>query len=290
MKIVRMACVLLGLSVTTGLALTVPRPLGTTVLVVPARYSVLQVAFDVSDRMGAVLLAYQGDAKSQAPIIDFWAGQEWKRLSLDEYRQASFAGGRVSRFFIVGTEEILPPILVSSVSDWCGDVRVITSLDTPGLVNAFGKAFDFAPSEWEWFARRYNLQLADRNAERRSQSWYDRDYYDDEWAHRWQWLRRKYNPPAESWLPTRSSESVSSIAIQPAQNVPAQAAVIPETASEVESAAPAGEVERRDVPVVQPLDAAAAIENADMGATSDNEELLEENQAPEPEEEPWPVK
>lgn len=291
MKSMRLMFVLWILTVSAGLAFTAPRPLGATVLVVPARYTVLQVAFDVSDRMGAALVAYQGDAGSQTPVIDYWMGQEWKRLTLTEYERAAFVGGRVSRFFIVGTEEILPPILVSSVSRWCGDVRVITSLDTPGLVNALGKAFNFSPSEWEWFARRYNLQLADRNAERRQQSWYDRDYYDDDWAQRWPWLRRKYNPPSETWSNDMAPSTLTPASGMNTRNprrepVPAYET----TAPPVVKVAPEGKIERLDVPIGETSEASEPMGDMPSAEAVVPQASVEENELSEPEEETSPVK
>jgi hypothetical protein len=281
-------------------ALTAPMPMGTTVLVVPARYSVLQVAFDVSDRMGAPLVAYQGDARSQTPVIDYWAGQEWKRLSLEDYAQASFVQGRIARFVIVGHDEILPPVLVSSVAQWCGDIQRITALDTPGLVNSFGKIFNFSSSEWEWFAKRYNLQLADRNAQRRQQSWYDRDYYDDELAHRWQWLRRKYNPPATQPPSPSETEPVATPApAEPATEAPVPPeAAMPGTPEPPSVQAPSyeeqGEIERLDVPVMEQT----APVSPDNQPVEEVEPVVAPQEPPEgetaganaPKEEVWPVK
>ncbi len=294
-------CALVSASVCFGAA--APRPLGSAVLVVPARYSVLQIAFDVSDRMGAALIAYQGEPKSGTPVLDYWAGQEWKRISQTEYEQASFVGGRVARFVIVGNDEILPAVLVSSVSAWCGDVRVISALDTPGLVNGLGKAFDFSQSDWEWFARRYNLQLADRNAERRTQSWYDRDNYDDEWAHRWQWLRRKYNsagePAAFDAAPVNTPPPSFNEAMPAQARSPEPSTSTPEETTSLQSAEdePTGEIERLDVPLTEPVVTGDEDESAVVTNAVEAEEPQESVPAAEPEEtgtaeqeEPWPVK
>lgn len=284
------------LAAVSGFALMAPAPMGTTVLVVPARYSVLQVAFDVSDRMGAALIAYQGDPRTPTPVIDYWAGQEWKRLSLEDYAQGAFLQGRISRFIVVGSDEILPPVLVSSVSGWCENIERVSSLDTPGLVNAFGKAFNFTPADWEWFARRYNLQLADRNAERRQTSWYDRDYYDDELAHRWQWLRRKYNPPAGAPQVT-PSEPLPEPPVEPATKAEAVAPLTPQPS---ESPAPSDEekveIERLDVPIVEPAAPPQGAEDAEpapqgeSSSASQDEHPSEAAEVNEPAEETWPVK
>lgn len=170
-------------------------PGGLTVLVAPARYSVLQVAFDVVNRFGAVLVSYQGEPSSESPKLDYWNGAQWVPMSLNDYANATYLREPPRRIVVVGGNDILPPVLIGSVSAVCGDVRQVPEIDTPGLVNALGAVFAFKSADWEWFARRFNLQLEDRNAERRQRSWYDRATYEDEWSHKWKWLRRKYNEP-----------------------------------------------------------------------------------------------
>jgi hypothetical protein len=46
-------------------------------------------------------------------------------------------------------------------------------MDTPSLINAFGKLWQFNREEWEWFAARYRLAVNDVNAPLRSRSWYE---------------------------------------------------------------------------------------------------------------------
>ena len=166
---------------------------GVTVLVFPARYSVLQVAFDLVSQRDAVLVSYQGEVTSESPLLHYWNGADWIRMSLDDYAQARFLSSVPKTFILVGGPDMLPAVLERSVSSWCSDVRTISAIDTPTIVNSIGSAFAFQPHEWEWFARRYNLQLKDENEDRRKHSWYERDSYEDKWSDRWHWLRRKYN-------------------------------------------------------------------------------------------------
>lgn len=158
-----------------GTGLASPRARRLTMVVVPARYSVLQVAFDLVARYPCILVSYQGDSTTEVPLLHVWNGQEWQYVSLSDYRTARFLRTVPAQAVLVGTEADLPPVLLDATS-WCQLLMNIPALDTPSLVNAFGKVFDFRPHDWQWFAQRYNLDLTDLNAEYRARSWYDRPF------------------------------------------------------------------------------------------------------------------
>jgi hypothetical protein len=168
------ACILLTGMTHSGSALT-PESREITMLVVPARYSVLQVAFDVADHYRTVLLSYQGDARSEWPLLHAWNGREWVYVSVDDYRDGRFLQRMPTRTVLVGDEDQLPPLLLSS-TDWCPMVMSIPSIDTATLVNSLGKVYSFPPEQWRWFAARYNLTLLELNREDRRRSWYDGPY------------------------------------------------------------------------------------------------------------------
>jgi len=146
-------------------------------VVVPARYSVLQVAFDLLQKRDAVLVSYQGDASTVTPTLHAWNGREWVYISFDDYAHANFVQVVPTQVVLVGGEDLLPESLVTA-SSWCPLVMNVPAVDTATLVNSFGKTFRFRESDWQWFSSRYNLELADLNAERRRESWYDQPFYD----------------------------------------------------------------------------------------------------------------
>lgn len=143
-----------------------------TMLVIPARYSIVQLAFDVARNFPVVLVSYQGDAKSKDPRLYAWNGKEWISITLDSYTKVDFVSVKPDRILLVGTDELLPPSLVSG-SSWCPKVKEIKVLDNPSLVSNFGQAFNFTDADWRWFAQRYNLQIHNANAPCDGQSWYD---------------------------------------------------------------------------------------------------------------------
>ncbi|HBA83946.1 MAG TPA: hypothetical protein DCZ95_07635 [Verrucomicrobia bacterium] len=146
-----------------------------TMLVVPARYSVLQVAFDIVRQYPVVLVSYQGEAASDNPRLHAWNGRDWIPVSVQDYREANFLQIRPTRTILVGDEKLLPPVM-ASISTWCPRIDAIPSIDTAGLVNRLGRILGFKQRDWEWYASRYNLKLKDLNEDRRKDSWYDHPF------------------------------------------------------------------------------------------------------------------
>ena len=143
-------------------------------LVVPSRYSVMQVAFDVARRYPTVLVSYQGTAEE--PVLHVWTGFEWMPLSLADYQSGAFLQSAPGRAVFLGDDALLPASL-RSINNWCAQSTQIPGLNSHELVNGIGSYLPFTPADWRWFAGRYNLTLTNLKAAEaeaaRSESWYD---------------------------------------------------------------------------------------------------------------------
>ncbi|MBW7908666.1 MAG: hypothetical protein H3C50_07075 [Kiritimatiellae bacterium] len=143
-----------------------------TLIVAPARYSVMQVAQDVLQRTPSVLVSYQGDAATAEPLLHAWNGREWVPMSMKDYREVSFLQRTPDEVVLIGGQDVLPQALVDA-SSWAPRVERVSDLTTGALVNEFGRIMKWRDSEWRWFAKRYNLALTDEAEPRRRSSWYD---------------------------------------------------------------------------------------------------------------------
>jgi hypothetical protein len=143
-------------------------------LVTPARYLVMQVAFDVARRYPTVLVSYQGSA--QEPQLHVWNGYEWMPLALADYQSGAFLQTYPGRTIFLGDDALLPASL-RSIGSWCTQSTQVPNLETHELVNGIGRYLPFTPADWRWFAGRYNLTLTNLRAEEaeaaRHESWYD---------------------------------------------------------------------------------------------------------------------
>lgn len=127
----------------------------------PARYNVIQVLFDVARRYSSVLVSYQG--AKDGPVLHVWNGIEWRRLAIADYQSGSFLQTYPGRVILLGGDDLLPAA-VKDVSAWCGETVQFTDLETTPLVNDIGRYLPFTPTDWRWFAERYNLSLVNENA------------------------------------------------------------------------------------------------------------------------------
>lgn len=166
---------MLGLTITVLAAAAAPvRAAGeVTLFVAPARYSVLQVMFDVAARRPSAVVSYQGNAETAAPLLHVWQEGEWVQISPEQFRTGAFLGQRPDRVVLIGGADLLPAVLLQSAQDLAPAVVQVKDMDPASLVNAAGGMLKFTKAEWEWFAKRYNMQLEDTMSKRRTGSWYD---------------------------------------------------------------------------------------------------------------------
>ena len=156
----------------TGMA---PRPKEKALIVVPARYSVLQATLDTAALRPVVLMSYQGETNTVAPLLHIWNGNEWSEITSKEYSRIGSLGLRIRQTIFVGEKAGLPEILLQTAPK-TDKTHSISSLDTASLINELGRIFHFREKEWRWFTQRYNLDIRDVNESRRKESWYDRPH------------------------------------------------------------------------------------------------------------------
>lgn len=188
-------------------------------LVTPARYSVMQVAFDVARRYPTVLVSYQG--KPEEPTLHVWNGYEWMPLSNEDYHSGAFLQTNPGRAIFLGDSALLPDSL-HQIQSWCPQSIQLGGLETHDLVNGIGTYLPFTPADWRWFAGRYNLNLSNLKAAEaeaaRKESWYQESG------------PVKDAPPSffKYFTRSRKGQSVSSTPpIEPVQVPPSEAAVAP---------------------------------------------------------------
>lgn len=146
---------------------------GYTLLVAPARFSVMQVLFDVIDKRPSVLVSYQANPDNLSEMaLHIWNGQEWLGLSEEDFRQLRFVMTPPTRTILIGSAELVPPAVAAAV-DAMPDPLVVRDMTNAGLINGLDRAMEWKRAEWRWFTARYNLHLEDEATQYRQGSWYD---------------------------------------------------------------------------------------------------------------------
>jgi hypothetical protein len=138
-------------------------------LVIPARYSVVQFGFDVTRLRSADLVVYDTRGEKGALVLHFWDRQrgDWAKVSQDELRLGALFDDMPTRVFLVGSDRDVPPAVLAAATALGGQLVRVPSLRVVDMVNAVNDGLRFSSSEWKWLAKRHGLETVDLNADRR---------------------------------------------------------------------------------------------------------------------------
>lgn len=141
---------------------------GHIVVVIPARYRIVQLANDVASIRTTTIISYSGDVRDAKPTLHQWIpeAKQWTAVSIDEYQAGTLFLAPPTKLVLVGGEEHLPAVLADAPT-WCQKVSRSMSLDFVAVVRALHEASSLTSAEWRWLAPRYELKLRDKNAARR---------------------------------------------------------------------------------------------------------------------------
>lgn len=137
-----------------------------TVIVMPARPRVVQLAFQVASVKDVWLVAYNSNPVLAEPLVHYWNGHEWKQIDREAYLAGSFLPSPVAHVFILDDSNGLPSFMTWN-PPWAKHTHRTADLAVADLLNEFGPVLKFSGSDWQWLADQNDLTLDDRNAERR---------------------------------------------------------------------------------------------------------------------------
>jgi hypothetical protein len=140
---------------------------GRRVLIVPARYTVIKLAFDVTALRDIIMISYDKNEYGE-PVMYRWdpISSKWERLTLDELEVGSYCLSTPSEIILVGNDQDLP----SEIARAATQARKITRIKTlriVDLVNGLDKSLKFSKGEWEALSRHNRFTIKDKNAEER---------------------------------------------------------------------------------------------------------------------------
>jgi len=139
-----------------------------SVLVVPSRYTVIQLAFDIAALRDVTLVSYENSDADKDPVLYRWDAfsSAWKVLTADEYAVGSFSAATPTEMILVGSGSDLPATLIAGASQ-AKKVSRIESLNIVDMVNSLNKSMKFTPREWQILSERHGFTYKDKNEERR---------------------------------------------------------------------------------------------------------------------------
>jgi hypothetical protein len=138
------------------------------VLVVPSRYTVIQLAFDVAALRDTTLISYQKSDTGKDPVLYVWnsTASAWKSISIGEYSIGAFSTAVPKEMILIGSDGDLPASIIDGASQ-AEKVTRIETLNAADIVNKLDQSMKFTPSEWKALANKHGFTIKDNNEERR---------------------------------------------------------------------------------------------------------------------------
>ncbi len=137
-----------------------------TVLVVPARYKVVQVAFDIVTLRSVNLISYQKIPGSSDLLLHAWNSSvgAWQKIMPSDLRSGGVFNSIAAAVIGPDGGEFINYI---GGRTWGGAVKLLPTYDVAKILSGLSGCYNFKPYEWEWLARRYGVSVKDVNYEQR---------------------------------------------------------------------------------------------------------------------------
>ncbi len=136
------------------------------VLLVPERYTLVQLGADVSALCDIPLITYDAMGEDGGVRLFSWSPtlRGWRPLDLESLG-ANVGEGRLGTVLFVGREADMPSALTAELTGT--PVARINTLNVAQVANALHGHLDFSKRQWKQLAGKHGLTLKDRNERRR---------------------------------------------------------------------------------------------------------------------------
>lgn len=288
-----MACLITALVACSAVFSVAARQDEITLVMVPREEETLRVGMDLANKYPTLLISYQLGV-NHAVSLHGWTGSQWVNVKVDDFQSGAFFKKGPDSALIVEKAGVTVPEKVLPPSDWCASVAKIRTTEMRPLLHLVGQYYDLSYKDWQWFSKRYGMDLDAINPEGLNVAWYHRRMEDNLKARGQQsgsdlqyWVLVRY-PVADEPV-VALEEQGAETAAPPAEEEPVPA--VEGTCNPLTNDAPAAVVmgvadadeEHLDTPAVGAEEAVESKGNeADVDETAESESLTEEAEEPAP--------
>jgi hypothetical protein len=140
-----------------------------TLLIVPSRQNMIQLAFDMQSLRKAEVVCWQPGPSPDAPGLNYWheKGKKWDPITLEQFKTHAKLAQKPQKIIFIGLDT--PSVLTECFPS--GIARFET-FDRAMLVNNLDAFYSFSNSEWRLLSKRYHFMIRDVNEKLRSQNRY----------------------------------------------------------------------------------------------------------------------
>ena len=175
-----------------------------TLLVVPARQVMVQLAFDIQSIRKADVVSWRATSDPEAPELNHWDGKKWDTITLEQFKKGMGLARKPQKVIFMGLDT---PSVLTELPELPGVVRFET-FDPATLVNNLDAFYAFSNGEWRWLSTKYSFMLRDVNAKVREQNRYNKPPQEEPVPKRPPVLFEKNPAPADVIKPARGTKSV----------------------------------------------------------------------------------
>lgn len=138
-----------------------------TVLVVPVKYAMVDLALDVAWIKPVSLVSYE--TRAGELVVYSWDAEarQWNQATVADYAGGKLFATPVDQAIVVGTDEANVAKLAKDAT-WAAAQKTVPTIDVKDVVNTLNENIAFTADEWKWLAGRHGLTLRDLNEERRA--------------------------------------------------------------------------------------------------------------------------
>jgi hypothetical protein len=140
-----------------------------TLLVVPSRQTMIQLAFDMQSLRQAEVVCWQPGPSPDSPVLNYWneKAKKWDALTIEQFKSHARLPQKPQKIIFIGLDT--PPVLTECFPS--GIARFET-FDRAMLVNNLDAFYSFSNGEWRLLSKRYNFMIRDVNEKLRSRNRY----------------------------------------------------------------------------------------------------------------------
>jgi hypothetical protein len=144
-----------------------------TLLMVPREEETLRVGMDIANRFDTLLIGYQLGANNSVSLHG-WTGSEWVNITLDNFQKGDFFKKGPDSALVVTKAGTPVPRKMIPPADWCSNASMITTTELRPLLHLTGQYYNFSYKDWNWFAKRFNMEMEAINPDQLNVAWYHR--------------------------------------------------------------------------------------------------------------------
>ena len=144
-----------------------------TLIMVPREEVPVRLGMDIANKFPTLLISYKLGANN-AVSLHGWTGTQWVNVSLDDFHQGDFFKNGPHSALVVEKSGIAVPGKMLPPPGWCSNASKITTTEMRPLLHLVGQYYNFSFKDWQWFSKRYNMDMDAINPEGLNVAWYNK--------------------------------------------------------------------------------------------------------------------